>query len=252
MKICNTCQIKKELTEFLLKTYVSKKFGERTTTTNKCKKCTTARQIERRKENPELAKKVNQRAKEQYQKNKELHKRRSKEWHKNHPEKRRGYVKKHMSKPENKIKRNIRQSKRMANDQNFKIRSTAAQRIRQAIKRQNGKKSSKTMKLIGCTIQFLISYLESKWLPGMSWSNYGNNSLDWHIDHIIPCASFDLTNPEEQKICFHYSNMQPLWKTDNETKNDLLPNGERARHSDKRGLILFHISILYFHKLFVN
>jgi hypothetical protein len=51
----------------------------------------------------------------------------------------------------------------------------------------------------------------------MSWNNYGNPNGDhsdcWHIDHIIPCSSFDLTNPDEQRKCFHYTNLQPLWAT---------------------------------------
>ena len=48
----------------------------------------------------------------------------------------------------------------------------------------------------------------------MSWDNYG----DWHIDHIRPCCSFDLSKIEEQEKCFHYSNLQPLWAEENMTK----------------------------------
>jgi HNH endonuclease. len=47
----------------------------------------------------------------------------------------------------------------------------------------------------------------------MSWDNYGRDG--WHIDHIRPCASFDLTDPEQQRQCFHYTNLQPLWAADN-------------------------------------
>jgi len=50
----------------------------------------------------------------------------------------------------------------------------------------------------------------------MSFSNYGK----WHIDHIIPCARFDLRKPNEQKKCFNYKNLQPLWAFDNLSKND--------------------------------
>lgn len=50
----------------------------------------------------------------------------------------------------------------------------------------------------------------------MSWDNYGT---DWHIDHIVPCAYFDLTNENHQRVCFNWRNLQPLWKKDNLSKN---------------------------------
>ena len=67
------------------------------------------------------------------------------------------------------------------------------------------------MDLVGCSIPELRKRLTQQFLPGMTWDNYGK----WHIDHIRPCASFDLTDPEQQKQCFHYSNLQPLWAADN-------------------------------------
>ena len=72
-------------------------------------------------------------------------------------------------------------------------------------------KTSKTQELVGCNYDFLMGYLEKQFTNGMTWENYGKDG--WHIDHIQPCASFDLSNPDEQKVCFHYSNLQPLWAT---------------------------------------
>ena len=67
------------------------------------------------------------------------------------------------------------------------------------------------MKLTGCNILFLKEYLEAKFKKGMNWENYGV----WHVDHIKPCASFNLMKKEEQEKCFHYTNLQPLWAIEN-------------------------------------
>ncbi len=56
-------------------------------------------------------------------------------------------------------------------------------------------------------------HLEKQFKEGMTWENHG--LYGWHIDHIIPCASFDLTDLEQQKKCFHYTNLQPLWAKEN-------------------------------------
>ena len=74
------------------------------------------------------------------------------------------------------------------------------------------KKSATFKKLTGASMEIVWSYLESKFKPGMSRNNYGKR---WHIDHVVPCASFDLTKPEEQFKCFHYTNLQPLWAKEN-------------------------------------
>lgn len=72
-------------------------------------------------------------------------------------------------------------------------------------------KTGKTMELTGCTRDELICHLASKFTESMTWQNYG----EWHIDHIRPCSSFDLTDAEQQRECFHWSNLQPLWAADN-------------------------------------
>ena len=104
--------------------------------------------------------------------------------------------------------------KKRATNIEYRIVSNLRTRIRQAVRR--GDKADRTIKLIGCEIEYLKNYLASKFSDGMSWDNYGK----WHIDHIIPCASFDLTKEEEQRKCFNYKNMQPLWAKENLLKSD--------------------------------
>lgn len=72
-------------------------------------------------------------------------------------------------------------------------------------------KADSTMKLVGLTSTELMQYIESKFKPGMSWGN----RKEWHIDHIKPCSSFNLTSSIQQKDCFHYTNLQLLWRIDN-------------------------------------
>ena len=109
---------------------------------------------------------------------------------------------------------------RRKNNASYRMRFSLSSRILHAL---NGKrKSASTMTLIGCTIEELWLHLESQFTEGMHRNNRGING--WHIDHIVPCAAFDLTDPEQQKICFHYTNLQPLWAEDNLRKSDKLPH----------------------------
>ena len=72
--------------------------------------------------------------------------------------------------------------------------------------------------LIGCKFSELKQHLENKFKPGMTWENHG--LYGWHIDHIKPCSKFDFTDDNEQKKCFHYTNLQPLWAKENLIKRD--------------------------------
>jgi len=85
-----------------------------------------------------------------------------------------------------------------------------------------GRKSAKTLELLGCTKDFLKKHLESQFEPWMTWENYGKKSAirNWDIDHIIPCSKFDMTCPLQQHACFHYSNLQPLEHIKNIKKRD--------------------------------
>jgi hypothetical protein len=104
------------------------------------------------------------------------------------------------------------ESLRKKTDKTYRLIHSIRNRIRIAIKKNV--KSSSSFNLLGCDINFLKQYLASQFKQDMSWDNYGK----WHIDHIKPCHLFNLSIPEEQQKCFHYSNLQPLWAKDNLSK----------------------------------
>jgi len=107
-------------------------------------------------------------------------------------------------------------------DPSHKIKNNIRTRVRIGIIYGGGRKSASTLELLGCTFEYARAHLEAQFTKGMGWDNYGVNG--WHIDHIIPCASFDLTDPDQQRQCFHYTNLQPLWAEDNLRKSDKLPH----------------------------
>ncbi len=105
-------------------------------------------------------------------------------------------------------------------DPSYRLQKKLRNRIQAELK--GTKKSKSTLELLGCSISELERHLESQFQPGMTWDNHSFEG--WHIDHIRPCASFDLSNPDEQKTCFHYTNLQPLWAKDNLSKGDNILN----------------------------
>lgn len=105
---------------------------------------------------------------------------------------------------------------RRAKDPIFRIEANLRGRTIHAL-RGRGEKSAKTLELLGCTGPQLRDFLTAKFRPGMAWKNYGSV---WEIDHRQPCASFDLSDPVQQRLCFHFSNLQPLFVPDNRAKKD--------------------------------
>jgi len=99
--------------------------------------------------------------------------------------------------------------KRRAKDPQFRMAQNLRSRVRGALK--GSRRSAVFWNLIGCAPLELRVWIEYNFVGGMSWENYGK----WHIDHILPCISFDLTDPAAQRECFHYTNLQPLWASDN-------------------------------------
>ena len=105
---------------------------------------------------------------------------------------------------------------RYGSDPQFNISCRLRSRLNAIMAKVGSSKPATTETLLGCSFLSFTKRLESQFKKGMNWNNYGK----WHIDHIRPCASFDLTDPEQQKQCFHYTNLQPLWAEDNLRKSD--------------------------------
>jgi len=170
--------------------------------------------------------KINARSKKHYQEHKEEYQENHKEYYETHKEEHSKKAKEYYLKNKNKIKVQHRdyyqnnkdkivkqRNQRLKVDFKFRIRKNLNRRLHHALKGEI--KSISVTKLIGCSLKFLKNHLEFQFKSGMSWSNYGK----WHVDHIRPCAKFDLSKSEEQCKCFHYTNLQPLWARDNLSKN---------------------------------
>ena len=109
--------------------------------------------------------------------------------------------------------------KRMKEDLGYRTEVKLRQYIRESIKRQSARKQSKFKKLLGIEIDQFIKHIESQFTIEMSWDNRGYET--WHIDHIRPCESFDLSDKEQQLVCFNYRNQQPLSAKENLKKRDI-------------------------------
>jgi len=81
--------------------------------------------------------------------------------------------------------------------------------------------SANIVNYIGCSIAELRAYLEAQFKPGMTWGNHGVHG--WHIDHIFPLCRFNLTNENDMKKAWHYTNLRPLWAKENLRKHDKKP-----------------------------
>lgn len=204
---CNKCFQDKPLTEFYFR-------KDTNTYRNSCKAC------------------CKKRAKNWHRNNREQSLKNKKEWHKEHREenliKFKEYYRQDLQKSKDdrrkwrehnrdKIRNNF--NKRYKEDVTFRLRCNVSSRIRDVITTRY--KTSSTLELLGCSIKFVKKWLEFQFTDEMTWGNHGNT---WHIDHFIPCASFDIRDINEQKKCFHWSNLQPLLAKENLSKNDKIPS----------------------------
>jgi hypothetical protein len=126
----------------------------------------------------------------------------SSQWAKANPEKFREAQRKQRRKPSVKVANNLRK------------------RINDLIGK--GARVGSTEKLIGCSRLQFIQHIERQFSGRMSWDNYGR----WHIDHIVPCAKFNLTSQEDRLTCFHWTNLRPMWAKANIKKGARLINAQ--------------------------
>jgi len=172
-------------------------------------------------------KKILQRRRELYQ---ERYKDYKKEYYLNHGEKIREDFKQEYNTPDSEKKKKMRdyynKNKEHLNkkhkeynydkyhsDPQFRIKSNLRARLRFATLDDYGCGSMEPF--LGCSIQEFRNHIESQFAPGMNWGNYGK----WEFDHINAVVDFDLTNEEQIKLCYHYTNLRPMWSTKNRTKS---------------------------------
>lgn len=111
-----------------------------------------------------------------------------------------------------------RDRNKYANDVQFKIKKVLRTRLYKTIK---GTKTSKQLlTILGIELEQFLRWIEYQFVDSMSWDNYGTY---WEIDHVLPCASFDLSDDQQKQKCFHWSNMRPLIKVENMKKSDNVP-----------------------------
>jgi hypothetical protein len=123
--------------------------------------------------------------------------------------------------PEAKARRNKRERERCKTDHAYRLGKRLRFLLWQALKLQGVKKTNSINDFVGCSLQELKCHIEKQFKPGMSWE-----LRNFHIDHIRPCASFDLSDVEQQRQCFHFTNLQPLWPLENIAKGDRWPLAE--------------------------
>jgi hypothetical protein len=119
---------------------------------------------------------------------------------------------------------------RYRNDPEFKVKCLLRKRIRKVV--QRGDKSASTLELLGCTRAHFMAHIESQFTKGMTWANLGIGKGCWNLDHVQPCASFTLSNPEHQRICFHWTNIRPMWAISNLKKGDQMTDPSMSLRLD--------------------
>lgn len=123
--------------------------------------------------------------------------------------------------------------RRRQEDIQYRLRCSVSHRMREAMRRHargGDVRTSTTMQLLGCTVAQLKNHLESQFLPGMSWGNWGQGAGKWHIDHVFPLSAADLTQEEQLRAACHYTNLRPLWESENLSKSGAIRWSDITSH----------------------
>ena len=123
-------------------------------------------------------------------------------------------------KPGRKAKVNKKHKDRMKTDLSYKLTRSLIARHWAGLKSQNVEPTIPVLELMECSFESLIIHLVSKFEPGMTRENYGNKSGCWNIDHRRCYDSLKLKDIENQRKCCHWTNLQPMWKTENRAKSN--------------------------------
>lgn len=219
-KKCSKCGEEKSLCEFHMKVSKTQRRDTR------CKLCEKKRSKKDYEGNKEASK---EKAAKYYIANKEYIDERNKTWSEKNREKRRVAERKWEEKNRDKIRARKRkyQKQRRKNVQ-AKLEDTLRKRVSGIVKKKC--RAGSAVRDLGCTIEYFKKHLEERFYnrangEKMIWDNYG--MYGWHIDHIIPLASFDLTDRAQFLKACHYTNMQPLWAEENYKKSDKTEGNEK-------------------------
>lgn len=115
------------------------------------------------------------------------------------------------------LQQNNRRNERRKVDPEYKLIQIVRNRLGEVLNSKGILKTRKTMKYMGCSSYELLQHIEDQFTEGMSWENHGQ--FGWHVDHIKPLASFDLSDLKQQEEAFHYTNLRPLWWKENLARN---------------------------------
>lgn len=132
---------------------------------------------------------------------------------------------------ENLGKRRLWNNNRYKSNIQFRLAQTLRSRFVDAI--HGSSKKGSGVGNLGCPIQEFKVYLESQFVEGMTWDNWGAGPGKWNIDHIMPLSAFDLTDKQHILLACHFRNLQPLWFEDNQRKADKVPTWENYRDIHK-------------------